>query len=118
MVAHLIVALIWTFICVLPQLVAGEQDIFCSGDLFGQPVANDCKEAMKWIPYFMSPSGGAKNPATALRLFVEPQFMDLPFSPVSNPYSPLAIVQLPKIWKHSMLYSSLKMSPGGFIRML
>ena len=111
--APLILASIWTFVSILhypfvtaeAEQLADGLDNYCSGALFGYPNPNDCIEAMRWIPYFSSPGGSTKDPATAIRQFVEPQFLDPPFSPVSNPYAPLAIVQMPKIWKHSMPYS-------------
>lgn len=74
----------------------------CDETIYGKPNVEDCQTAMSWIPYFEQPRGRQQNEATAFRSFAEPQFLKPPFSPVRNEWAPRAIVQLPKIWKHSM----------------
>lgn len=74
----------------------------CDETIYGKPNVEDCQTAMSWIPYFEQPRGRQQNEATAFRTFAEPQFLKPPFSPVRNEWAPRAIVQLPKIWKHSM----------------
>lgn len=77
--------------------------IYCKSELYGTPVIDDCKEAMKWIPYVSLPRGRwDRNEATTFRLFAEPQYLKPPWKALANPFAPLAIEQLPKIWKHSM----------------
>lgn len=82
----------------------------CDKAQYGTPNIEDCKTAMSWIPYFDQPAGRHQNEATAFRTFAEPQFLKPPFSPVRNEWAPRAIVQLPKIWKHSMPCNSVVIS--------
>ena len=76
--------------------------LLCDKDIFGTPSAEDCYQAMFWIPY-MNPPARDSADAKAPRLFAEPQYLNPPFSAVKNAYAPKAIVQLPKIWKYGML---------------
>ena len=88
------------------MVVAPPAAMLCDKELFGTPNPADCVEAIRWIPYFGLPI--ERNPATAIRTFVEPQFLDPPFSPVKNDFrlGKYALVQLPKIWSHSMHFDS------------
>ena len=64
----------------------------------GIPSLADCSKAYDKIPYALVPPGG---PPDMDRLFVEPQYLQPPFSPVYNPYAAMNdIIQLPKIWRH------------------
>lgn len=74
----------------------------CDKNVYGTPNIEDCKTAMLWIPYLEQPRGRRQNEATVFRTFAEPQFLKPPFTLVRNEWAPRAIVQLPKIWKHSM----------------
>ncbi len=112
-------SVIWASICILlahSPIVTVDEDqlgagpwLCCKSEPYGTPVVDDCREAMQWIPFFDLPRGCALSEATAFRRFVEPQFMKPPFSQI-NPFAPLAIVQLPKIWKHSMYYEHQRAS--------
>ena len=106
----------WVSICILlahSPLVTADEDqlgagpwMCCKSELYGTPVVEDCKEAMQWIPFFDLPRGCAPNKATAFRQLVEPQFMRPPFSQIN----PLAMLQLPEIWKRSMYYEHQRAS--------
>ena len=72
----------------------------CNRDLFGTPDAQDCYQAMFWVPYINQPARDSGD-AKATRVFAEPQYLTPPFGAVKNAYAPKAIVQLPKIWKYS-----------------
>lgn len=76
--------------------------LLCDKDSYGTPSAEDCYQAMFWVPYINQPARDSAD-AKAPRLFAEPQYLNPPFSAVKNAYAPKAIVQLPKIWKHGML---------------
>ena len=76
--------------------------LLCDKDSFGTPSAEDCYQAMFWVPYINQPARDSAD-AKAPRLFAEPQYLNPPFSAVKNAYAPKAIVQLPKIWKYGML---------------
>ena len=99
-------ALLWILVLQNHRVVARPAALLCDRELFGTPNPADCVEAIRWIPYFGFPI--ERGPATASRTFVEPQFLDPPFSPVKNYYSleKYALVQLPKIWSHSMHFDS------------
>ena len=79
-----------------------ENQLLCDKDRFGTPSAEDCYQAMFWVPYINQPARDSAD-AKAPRLFAEPQYLNPPFHAVKNAYAPKAIVQLPKIWKYSML---------------
>lgn len=68
--------------------------------LFGIPNHQDCVNAFNQIPYALSPTHFG---AQGYRLFSEPQFLLPPFKGVNNRYRPKAIVQLPKLWRYSMI---------------
>lgn len=65
----------------------------------GTPPLAHCSKAYDKIPYALVPRGG---PPDMDRLFVEPQYLQRPFSPVYNPYGAenVEMIQLPKIWRH------------------
>lgn len=101
----------WALLCFLlphsPLVSADDRNltdhkppVYCKIDLFGTPNIDDCKAAMGQIPYFAQPKGRRDiNDATTFRQFAEPQYLKPPFKAVMNPFAPLAIEQLPKIWK-------------------
>lgn len=72
----------------------------CDGGIYGFPDVQDCLQALAWIPFarLHPPSPRSHQ----LQVFSEPQYLQPPFTNLSNVFSPNAIVQLPKIWKHSM----------------
>ena len=71
----------------------------CSAIIYGNPNVQDCIRALNWIPYSQeSPSDPLSQ---QIRIYAEPQYLQTPFGALNNAYRPHAIVQLPKIWKHS-----------------
>lgn len=93
-------------ICLLYSSIA--HSLLCNGAIYGNPVVEDCIQALSWIPFAEAPH--SLPGASALRIFAEPQQMSVPFAALPNNRRPRAIVQLPKIWKHSMLLHSLVIS--------
>ena len=86
-------AVLWA--CCSPLILA----ISCDSSIYGDPIIQDCYEALYWIP---SARLGPSDPISQQpRIFAEPQYLQTPFDGLNNVYSPHAIVQLPKIWKHS-----------------
>lgn len=77
---------------------------FCNGAIYGTPVAQDCLEALNWIPY--ARAAPSYPLAQQPHVFSEPQFLQPPFTGLDNPYRPSAIIQLPKIYKHSEYFRS------------
>lgn len=73
----------------------------CNGGIYGNPVAEDCIAALEWMPFAKVELDLPDS--RAQRIFAEPQQMSPPFAALANRQRPRAIVQLPKIWKHSML---------------
>lgn len=72
---------------------------FCHAGIYGTPNVQDCLQALNWIPYArLAPSYPLSQQP---HVFSEPQFLQPPFSSLDNPYRPSAIIQLPKIYKHS-----------------
>lgn len=106
----------WALILHEYLVVASPASITCDRKLYGTPNIDDCFEAMDAIPYFNDPRGYSdNNEATALRTFVEPQSLKPAFSAVTNSNrkqrnagAPLALVQLPKIWRSSMCFDPPK----------
>ena len=66
------------------------------GSFLRSEVSN-CLDALEKIPYAQVPD----PEVFLLRLFVEPQFLSPPFSPVKNVLGGTTIVQLPKFWRSS-----------------
>ena len=75
---------------------------FCEAGIYGTPNIQDCRQALTWIPYIQESDS---NQAAQPRIFAEPQYMLPPFNGVYNAHRPSAIVQVPKIWKHSTYLS-------------
>jgi len=76
--------------------------IQCSGTIYGCPEAQDCMNAIASIPFASSfPHSPNYIRPQQLQVFSEPQYLQPPFASLSNTYYPNAIVQLPKIWRHS-----------------
>lgn len=74
------------------------RSFICNGVVYGSPKVDDCKQALLELPFAREPrSYQARYP----HIFVEPQFQKPQFLLVTNDFRPHAIVQLPKIWKHS-----------------
>ena len=70
----------------------------CDYKIMGKPLFSDCNKAYDIMPFALAPYGGAPE---LDRLFVEPQYLRDPFSPVFNAFgSKFPIVQLPKIWRY------------------
>ncbi|MCJ1456316.1 hypothetical protein MMC28_006677 [Mycoblastus sanguinarius] len=76
--------------------------LLCNPEIYGIPDPADCLNAYYEIPYANQPP--ATSPAQQRQLFCEPQFLSPPFKSVLNRYSPLPIVQLPKIWRHKTCF--------------
>lgn len=72
---------------------------WCSASIYGTPIIADCKHALSWIPSIGKVPSDPQSQQP--RIFAEPQHLPIPYGGVSNEYRPHAIVQLPKIWKHS-----------------
>ena len=67
----------------------------CDAKVYGKPNVNDCFDLYKQLPgETLSPGINPDAP----RSFVEPKYLEPPFTPVPNPYS-TSMVQLPKIWR-------------------
>ena len=79
----------------------------CDDVIMGTPHLSDCNKAYDNIPYALAPYGGDSDMD---RLFIEPQYLRVPFGPVFNLFSEKSLmVQLPKIWRYGTLArSSLK----------
>lgn len=85
----------------------------CNGALYGVPKVQDCLQALDWMPYArFSPPSQHYFRSQQLQLFSEPQYSVPPFSSMRNTYAPNAIVQLPKIWKHS---KCIDPNPGAVV---
>lgn len=70
----------------------------CDAKLYGKPEVKDCFDLYRQLPgETLSPDINPDEP----RSFVEPKFLDPPFTPVFNPYHS-QMVQLPKIWRVGM----------------
>lgn len=85
------------FICIFSCSVLVLAQSSCDAVTYGTPVAKDCFDLVLQLP------GGATSPdidVDALRIFVEPKFLQPSFAPVQDPFS-TEMVQLPKIWKKS-----------------
>ena len=72
----------------------------CNSAIYGSPRYGDCRKAISKIPFAQEKPPNVRGQVP--RNFVEPQYLQPPFRGVSNAYRRDAIVQLPKIWKHSM----------------
>ena len=89
----LFVLYILIFVAIEPYLIHAESK--CDASVYGRPEINDCFDLYNQLPgETLSPD---VNP-DAERSFVEPKFLDPPFTPVPNPYA-TQMVQLPKIWR-------------------
>ncbi len=95
-------------LCLLIHRNAASPYSACDAQIYGRPNTNDCFDLYKQLPgETLSPDINPDEP----RSFVEPKFLDPPFTPVLNPYRS-QMVQLPKIWrvgtssKPGMLYLS------------
>lgn len=75
----------------------------CNAKIYGKPDVKDCFHLYNQLPSeTLSPEVDAYTP----RSFVEPKFLDPPFTPVPNPYRS-QMVQLPKIWRQRTLSDGL-----------
>ena len=66
----------------------------CRDVWFGKPAEEDALKAIKQFPDY----GLRTNRRMSQHLFVQPQYLDPPFSPVTNRHTE-DMVQLPKIWR-------------------
>ena len=90
--------LIAAFICIFSYSILVLAQSSCDAVTYGTPVAKDCFDLVQQLP------GGVTSPdidVDALRMFVEPKFLQPSFAPVRNPFS-TEMVQLPKLWKKSL----------------
>jgi len=75
----------------------------CDASIYGKPEVNHCFDLYNQLPgETLSPDINPDAP----RSFVEPKFLEPPFTPVPNPYMS-QMVQLPKIWRAGLLQWSL-----------
>lgn len=89
----------WLAICIGMLRLTLVDSQSCNSAIYGTPNILDCYEALGWIPFSrMQPS---YPPSLQLRVFSEPQYLPPPFASLNNPYRPEAIIQLPKIGRHS-----------------
>lgn len=72
---------------------------FCSATLYGSPSYRDCLSAWHSMPFALSPKTSQK--ARSHELYCEPQYLQPAFTRVDNPYQPLPINQVPKIWRYN-----------------
>lgn len=79
------------------------RSLICSDELYGNPNVDDCEQALLEIPFAKQTHSSYSSRCP--HIFAEPQFQQPPFRLVTNDHRPQAIIQLPKIWKHSESYS-------------
>ena len=92
---HLLYFIILIFIILLSYA-----QLICDSTVLGSPRALHCARVIDKMPFVSAPDT-PKSPAGQMRLFVEPQYLQQPFTTITNPYGRSApIVQLPRIWKH------------------
>lgn len=91
--SSLAIAFLWAFY--YPLVLSAS----CQASIYGVPYVQDCYEALYLIP---SARQVPSDPISQQpRVFAESQYLQTSFSGVNNAISPHAIIQLPKIWKHS-----------------
>ena len=71
----------------------------CDYRMYGRPDLEDCASTFLALPD--SKSTRSTPRLGTLRRFVEPQFLDPPFSPLKSDLAS-AMEQLPKFWRYSM----------------
>ena len=82
----------------LNQSSVGTDFYKCESSLYGRPNFQHCKTTLKGLPGI---GPGVPTPKfMQTRKFVEPQFLDPPYSRVEQDFEG-EIEQLPKIWTHS-----------------
>ncbi len=82
-------------LCLLIHRNAASSYSACDAHVYGKPEAQDCFHLYNQLPgETLSPDINPDEP----RSFVEPKFLDPPFTLVYNPYHS-QMVQLPKIWR-------------------
>ena len=79
------------------------RSLFCSAGVYGSPNIADCEQALLEIPFARISERSWEAPL--VHVFVEPQFQKPPFRSIDNRFRPEAIIQLPKVWKHSESHS-------------
>lgn len=97
------------FFCLGPSIVllcslhfSLVRSLICSDEIYGKPKVADCEQALLDIPFAKQPDSNFQSRFP--HVFAEPQFQVPPFYLLINNYRPQAIIQLPKIWKHSKSY--------------
>ncbi|KAG7006747.1 hypothetical protein G7Y79_00013g035190 [Physcia stellaris] len=94
---HLLFLRCCTFVLLIVQSVqAGSYR--CDAQWMGRPKLRDCRTLFSQLPFATTHGDGQLD---ATRLFIEPQFLTPPFSPVENPFPVNSMVQLPKIWRYN-----------------
>ena len=88
----------------------------CSALIYGIPNYRDCLSAWDSMPFALRPSGDVVS--RSFELWSEPQYLLPPFTTVSNRYRPLAINQVPKIWRYSTLKPLLLPQPFVLLKFL
>ena len=97
---HLLFLRCCTFVLLIVQSVqAGSYR--CDAEWMGRPKLQDCRILFSQLPFATTHGDGQLD---ATRLFIKPQFLTPPFSPVENPFPVNSMVQLPKIWRYSKLW--------------
>ena len=72
----------------------------CNSRIFGRPVLEDCASTFLALPDAKETVRTEK--LSLVRKFVEPQFLEPPFSPVQNDLA-TEMEQVPKFWRYSKL---------------
>lgn len=75
------------------------RSLVCSEEIYGNPKVEDCEQVLLEIPFARESVPSYQSQSR--RIFAEPQFQWPPFGQVINTYRPQAMIQLPKVWKHS-----------------
>ena len=84
------------------------RSLVCNDEIYGNPKVDDCERALLELSYARQSDGSYRFRVS--HIFAEPQFLEPPFNLITNSYRPRAIIQLPKIWKHSKSRSQILQS--------
>ena len=88
------------FTALFSILLLSNAQLICDSTVLGFPQGLHCARVIDKMRFVSGPDV-PKSPAGQMRLFVEPQYLQRPFTAITNPYGRSApIVQLPRIWKH------------------
>ena len=89
-----------SFTVLISILFLSNAQLICDFTVLGFPQGLHCTRVIDKMPFVSGPHT-PESPAGQMRLFVEPQYLQRPFTAIKNPYGQIApIVQLPRIWKY------------------